>query len=907
MKKKITLSQIGLYNPQRVNDEIAEALFVAREQQFGFLMERIKKESPDSIPQHYLIIAQRGMGKTTLLKRIEVELRKKTYNSAFIPVLFPEEQYNLKNLAEFWLNSLDALADTLELENKESEVGQIDARVKELMQINDNENLAKEAYRFFKQFSLSIQRRPVLLIDNMNLIFDRLDSAEQYTLRAWITENKAPILIGANTTLSEGTTSYQAPFYDAFQILYLNKLSFEELLKILKNLSILTHESGILSDIEQKSGRLKTLHQLTGGNPRTTVMLFKLIVKGFSKEINDDLEGLLDEATPIYKARFEELSLQMQVIVDAIALNWDPINLEQLRQATRYENNQLSPQLKRLVEIGWIEKVDAYQSKGSAYQISERFFNIWFLMRRSSRRQKREIYCLSKFLEVFYGEELGDLAEKQLKCKSTCDNHIAYTLAIAEAIKDDLLKNQLQKKSLRELYEFSLKDPQILERFDVSYRYHGYTLSELIKQIGIEFINENYSESLSLLYEVKDILPEIKEKADLYCIEGRILTLQNKIDQAITAYQKALKLDKKNTESWFHLAEIYHTILKQYQNAENAYKKAISLNKTNEYYWFKLGTLYIENSAAPGNHIKAEKAFLRAHTLKEKDDITLGILGFLYLEHFQDYNRAEKEFLQAIALNPNSSQHQCGLGHVYREQKKYDRAEQAFQKAVQIAPQKDDYWYLLGNLYQSHLNRYQKAEECYKKAIELNPQDKYYWHSLGYLYENNQKDYPKAEEAYKKAIAVDNTESYDIKSNLFCLYLEKINNLQKAEELFNTIQPDHADDRYWLDKALLELHKRNEGLAKENLLKAFGCIQSGLPSDSQAYWWYFGAIATKLQYGNWLLSILEENGYDSILAPYYVALKYMNAKDPEGYLNSKAVEIKEPAMKLIKIMKEFIQ
>lgn len=409
----LTLSQIGLYNPQRLNDDVVENLFVVRKKIFDLLIEKIGKETATSIPQHYLIIAQRGMGKTTLLKRLEVALRKETYSSQFVPLLFPEEQYNLKNLAEFWLNSLDALADTLEIEKQTENVKQIDEKVAELDKIRNDEELAGESYQFLKAFCLKINRRPVLLIDNMSLIFDRFNSAEQHQLRALLMQNGAPILIGASAVAIQDTYDYGAAFYDAFQIYYLKKLEFSELLDILTNLAILTNSEEILPTIQQEKARLRTLYQLTGGNPRTAVMLFKLIVKGFSKEINDDLEGLLDEVTPLYKARFEELPTQMQIIVDAIALYWDPINLEMLRNETRYENNQLSPQLKRLVELGWIEKVEAYQSKGNAYQISERFFNIWFLMRRSSRRQKRELYCLSKFLETFYGEDLENNLNSQ--------------------------------------------------------------------------------------------------------------------------------------------------------------------------------------------------------------------------------------------------------------------------------------------------------------------------------------------------------------------------------------------------------------------------------------------------------------------------------------------------------------
>ena len=154
-KNKLSLSQIGLYNPQRLNDETIEQIFVVRTGIFKQLMDKLQKEKPKGIPQHYLIIGQRGMGKTTLLKRIEVELRKKEYSERFIPLLLPEEQYNLKNLAEFWLNSLDALADTLELEKHSVEVQQVDTKVKELQQISDKTKLAKEAFQFLKSYCLT--------------------------------------------------------------------------------------------------------------------------------------------------------------------------------------------------------------------------------------------------------------------------------------------------------------------------------------------------------------------------------------------------------------------------------------------------------------------------------------------------------------------------------------------------------------------------------------------------------------------------------------------------------------------------------------------------------------------------------------------------------------------------------
>ncbi|MDR0865391.1 MAG: hypothetical protein LBO74_10745, partial [Candidatus Symbiothrix sp.] len=308
MEKIVNLSQIGLYNPRRQNSELSERLFVIRQKQFEMLMEAIADEEENSIPQHHIIIAQRGMGKTTMLHRIAIELHKPAYKDRFIPLAFPEEQYTVTNLGDFWLNCLDALADSLELEHYDAkEVQQIDIRVKEISLHKDSDETASQAYRFLMEFCQKIKRRPVLLVDNIGLIFNRLSKNNQHSLRAVLSENGAPIVLGAGVVILpsqsnnkanvvKAITDYEAPFYDYFQIHYLKKLTFEEFLNLIKNLASVTNSD--ISSIHKERPRLQTLHQLTGGNPRTAVMLFKLIVNGFSTEINDDLEALLDEITP---------------------------------------------------------------------------------------------------------------------------------------------------------------------------------------------------------------------------------------------------------------------------------------------------------------------------------------------------------------------------------------------------------------------------------------------------------------------------------------------------------------------------------------------------------------------------------------------------------------------------------
>ena len=79
------------------------------------LLQRLVEIRPGGLAQHHLILGQRGMGKTSLLRRLALAIRDDPALSAvLLPLCFREEQYNVHNLRIFWGNCLDALADWFE-------------------------------------------------------------------------------------------------------------------------------------------------------------------------------------------------------------------------------------------------------------------------------------------------------------------------------------------------------------------------------------------------------------------------------------------------------------------------------------------------------------------------------------------------------------------------------------------------------------------------------------------------------------------------------------------------------------------------------------------------------------------------------------------------------------------------
>ena len=111
---------------------------------------------------------------------------------------------------------------------------------------------------------------------------------------------------------------------------------------------------------------------------------------------------------------------QQRSVIDAIALNWDPITSHDLSAKAGIEITTTSSHLNRMRKEGFIEEV-ATSGTRSGYQLAERFLNIWYLMRHGTRRARLRLQWLTKFLSRLYGaEELGRMARQARNEVGSC-------------------------------------------------------------------------------------------------------------------------------------------------------------------------------------------------------------------------------------------------------------------------------------------------------------------------------------------------------------------------------------------------------------------------------------------------------------------------------------------------------
>ncbi|MCK4765773.1 MAG: winged helix-turn-helix transcriptional regulator [Candidatus Aminicenantes bacterium] len=539
----------NIYNPANQTEEELRKNFVIRELEFKTIFERIKNSPMKHPEQHFIIQGQRGFGKTTLLLRLYYEIKNdEDLSKNVIPVIFNEEQYNINSLFSLWSSVAE------HLEEWSGFTGLYD-NVEATYNLGDPE---REAFSLLETALKKNEKKLVLLIDNITQIFGKLVEKEQQFLKHVLITSPEIRIIGASSIIQERTFEASRSFYEFFSILNLKGLTGEDTQKLLLSLGKYHNKKNIERILTQEPGRVESLRRLTGGVPRTIILLYEIFADFREGDAFQDLEFILDRVTPLYKHRMDDLSPHQQKIVDAIALNWDAVSAKEISEIVRLESKAVSSHLMQLEKNRIIRKIKT-GTKNFLYQINERFFNIWYLMRYGRRRGRSRVQWLIHFLQNWCkGEELKERAERLILSIENGKVHEKQALYMTEALSRTDIPAELQHKLILKARDFLLRE-------------HKNLLQELSKS-DLELIDEAATsfEKKQLRVCVKS-LRAIKHKAtrnNLTLVFANALLEENKVKESIFL-AKALFTDREYIEE-FKLANTFFMLLmakKQYAAA----------------------------------------------------------------------------------------------------------------------------------------------------------------------------------------------------------------------------------------------------------------------------------------------------------------------------------------------------
>jgi tetratricopeptide (TPR) repeat protein len=720
---------LNFFNPKSQKEQDFLINFVARQNTLNFFLQQLRLTVANQPARHILVIAPRGYGKTSLLRRISIAVRSEVeFSNRYIALTFREEQHNIISLDVFWRNCLVALQEAREDEGATAEeIDQLEAlweKYPPRSALKREEQDGEPAWQAFQAHCKQLGRRPILLIDNLDSLLAGLIDQHQWALRRILQRDDSPVLMAAASRYPESTNDGKAAFYAFFSIQTLSRLSDDEVMQCLRTLALHRGEKGkkVIDLLNNDPGRISALNTLAGGNPRTLNVLYSVLEADMSADILSQLSAMLDTFTGWYQARTEEIAPQSRAVFDALALNWNPIKAADLSLITGLDTPTVSSHLSKLEKTGYAEAVSlSTKGKGrNGYQVSERFYNIWYLMRNGPRRAQKEIKFLTAFLQSCFS-----VAERRTMAQNILGVNCVepgYALALASSINLSRLRNQL------------------LDHVQNS-----------------ASVSSGGNEYVAFAKYLREQMPSRRKKSSEKRAEANIafdkayeLYKDGKFNEAEVALREAIALDPKDATGYFNLGHLLHDHLNRYDEAEAAFRQAITLDPKDAMPLFALGDL-LQNHL--GRYEEAETAYRKGIVLEPKVAWPHNNLGNLLSEHLSRYGEAEVAYECAIALDSNDACPHLNLGNLLQDHlKRYDEAEAAYHKAIALEP--DDAWqhFRLGTLFEDYFNRYDEAEVAYRKAIELDPNDAWQHFRLGTLFEDHFNRYDEAEVAYHKAI-----------------------------------------------------------------------------------------------------------------------------------------------------------
>lgn len=391
------------YNPGFLSDDELVASFCVRTSEFESLMESLR-ESTGTANQHVVVIGPRGSGKTTLLLRVAAELRSEpALSSRLLPIVFAEESYAVSTCGEFWLEALSRLADQVPNRPEEPD---LQRSVADIRKEHDDQTLQDRCLGALLDFADRHDKRLVLVVENLNMIFaDMQDDRAGWRLRkTFQTESRVLLLASATSRFGEIDRPDKA-LYDLFKIVHLRPLDYRECAVLWKQ----------VSGKRPGAGQIRSLQILTGGNPRLLAVVARFGAEQSFQGLMSNLLHLVDDNTAYFKNHLESLPPQARRVYLALGALWRPSTAREVAARARIDDtSKCSAQLARLIECGVVAAVDD-TSHRKEYYLTERMYNIYYLLRNSRGKDNLVETFIAFMLEFYSLPQLEEIVRKATK------------------------------------------------------------------------------------------------------------------------------------------------------------------------------------------------------------------------------------------------------------------------------------------------------------------------------------------------------------------------------------------------------------------------------------------------------------------------------------------------------------
>jgi DNA-binding transcriptional ArsR family regulator len=495
------------YNPGFSSDEDLISAFVVREKELQQILQTLQ-ENTGRTYQHLLLVGARGTGKTMLVRRVAAEVRRsEPLNQHWYPLVFGEESYRILSAGEFWLEAIYHLA-------AQNPGAQWQGVYEELRGEKDEKRLQQRAIAKLMDFADEQGKQILLIVENLNMLFDeQMSDGDDWDLRHTLQNEPRLMLLGTATQRFDQIDNVGNALFEFFSLHIMEPLKLSECSQLWKS----------IADEDLSDNQIRPMQILTGGNPRLLQVLAGF-AKGMSfRDLMANLTQLIDSHTDYFKGLLESLpATERRVFVELLEI-WKPATANQIAEAARMGVSKTSALLNRLMKRGAIELVEQ-SGKKKYYQVTERLFNIYYLMRKRGMGDDR-VKTTIDFINVFYPnltymaieiiEEAKILPLKEItehimavRYIAKMDDHVAENLREIVNLFNLIIK---KKKMAIELKEAEIKLKKSIEKLikdwiqfpefpkEITERIIEISANNLVPKFVLEILTKEYQPELEPL------------------------------------------------------------------------------------------------------------------------------------------------------------------------------------------------------------------------------------------------------------------------------------------------------------------------------------------------------------------------------------------------------------------------
>ena len=552
---------IWRFSPNQTAPELLEAIFVGREPLLQNILEKIADATTSGSTHHVLLYGPRGIGKSHFTSLLHHRLLNDKNLSEAVHIAHLNEDETTTSMVQLLVRIYRALCkaypDAYSAE-----------WLDELINQPTDEITGVLTRRLAARFET---RKLVILVENLNLLFENLGEAGQHELRTFLQEHPFTCVIATSQQLFKAVTDRNEPFFGFFHQIQLRPLSLQDAQSLLTKIAQTKGQDELATFLNTPDGRgrVRAIHDLAGGNHRVYIVLSGFVTRESLDQLVAPFQKMADDLTPYYQERLRWISPLQRQIVELLCREHRTLNPKEIARRLLGDQNSIGKQVRELANIGYLTSTK--RGRETFYELSEPLMRLAYEVKEQSLLE-----MLVDFLRIWYRPD----QMQQLRNGGLCPSTQAYIDAAYQRSlthpdpRLKLIQGELEKA------EAEGRGHDLATMWEEKAAASNSALDWFITGVYFNTVNEDDTTAIGCYDKAFKMDPELDYYA--WIMKGGSLHNLGQYEEALSCYDKATEFDPESSFTWINQGHLLSK-LGRLEEALNCYNIVLELNPKNAY------------------------------------------------------------------------------------------------------------------------------------------------------------------------------------------------------------------------------------------------------------------------------------------------------------------------------------